>query len=48
MKFVNNAQPFYVLMDAEENVLVEPKAYDLNVENFIQFLDSRIKKLKSI
>ncbi len=48
VKYVNNAQPFYVLMDAEENMLFEPKAYDLDIENFIRFLESGIKKYKSI
>jgi len=37
--FNNNAQPFYVLLDNNENLLVEPKAYDLSITNFIQFLD---------
>ncbi len=39
VQFVNNAQPFYVLMDSEENVLVEPMAYDLDIENFVDFLE---------
>ena len=38
-RFNNNAQPFYVLLDNNENLLVEPSAYDLDVENFIRFLD---------
>ena len=38
-KLQNNAQPFYVLLDDEERVLVKPKAYDLNVDNFVKFLD---------
>ncbi|MBS0000339.1 MAG: thioredoxin family protein, partial [Cyclobacteriaceae bacterium] len=37
--FNNNAQPFYVLLDHNENLLVEPKAYDLDVNNFLRFLD---------
>lgn len=44
VKFVNNAQPFYVLMDAVEHVLVEPMGYDLNVENFIEFLEKGVMK----
>ena len=47
VKYVNNAQPFYVLMDAEENLLVEPKAYDLDIANFIRFLESGIQKFES-
>ena len=39
-QFNSNAQPFYVLLDPrDENILVEPKAYDTNIENFIEFLD---------
>ncbi len=38
-KFNNNAQPFYVIMDADENILVEPKSYDLDVNNFVEFLE---------
>ncbi len=45
-KFGVNAQPFYVLMDNKGNVLVQPKAYDLNVDHFIKFLDSGVKNFK--
>ena len=39
-KFNSNAQPFYVILDPrDESLLVEPKAYDTNVDNFIDFLD---------
>ena len=39
-KFNSNAQPFYVLLDPrDEKILIEPKAYDTNIENFIEFLD---------
>ncbi len=46
-KFGVNAQPFYVLMDNNGNVLVQPKAYDLNVDHFIQFLDEGVKNFKA-
>ena len=46
-KFGVNAQPFYVLMDNKGNVLVQPKAYDLNVDHFIKFLDEGVKNFKS-
>jgi len=42
--FTNNAQPFYVLMDAEGKLLAEPKAYDLNINNFLEFLSSGLRK----
>ena len=38
-KYNNNAQPFYVLLDTDENMLVSPKAYDLNIRNFVDFLE---------
>ncbi|MBD1396579.1 thioredoxin family protein [Pontibacter sp. JH31] len=41
-KFNVNAQPYYVLMDENENMLVKPIAYDLSVENFIAFLDAGV------
>ena len=46
-KFNVNAQPYYVLMDAQENVLVTPIAYDLNVQNFIDFLDAGVEAYKA-
>jgi thiol:disulfide interchange protein DsbD len=39
-KFNNNAQPYYCLLDNEGNLLIEPKAYDLNPDNFVKFLDT--------
>jgi thiol:disulfide interchange protein len=35
----NNAQPFYVILDNEENVVINPRAYDLSIEGFAAFLD---------
>ncbi len=38
--FNANAQPLYVLMDADGKLLTkEPKSYDRSIENFIKFLD---------
>jgi thiol:disulfide interchange protein len=39
-QFNNNAQPFYLILDVNGELLVEPKSYDLNVNNFISFLDA--------
>ena len=47
-KFTNNAQPFYVLMSPDEDVLVPPKAYDLEIQNFIAFLESGLNEYKNI
>ncbi len=43
-KFNMNAQPYYVLMDANENLLTEQnKVYDKNVENFVKFLNEGLE-----
>jgi thiol:disulfide interchange protein DsbD len=44
----NNAQPFYVLVNNDERVLVSPKPYDLNVEHFVKFLDEGKGKFISL
>ncbi|HEX2975820.1 MAG TPA: thioredoxin family protein, partial [Bacteroidales bacterium] len=46
-RFNVNAQPYYVLLDTNGELLVKPKAYDLDVENFIAFLDSALEKFKA-
>ncbi len=38
-KFNANAQPYYCLVDGDGNLLVQPKAYDLEVPHFIEFLE---------
>ncbi|RED98939.1 protein-disulfide reductase DsbD family protein [Marinoscillum furvescens] len=45
--FQNNAQPFYVILSPEGELLVEPTAYDLNVGNFVSFLDSGKQAFKN-
>lgn len=47
-RFNVNAQPYYVLLDTNEQLLTEPKAYDLNVDNFIKFLDEGLKNFKKL
>lgn len=37
-----NAQPYYVLLDNSEQLLVQPKAYDLNADHFVEFLDTAL------
>jgi len=39
-RFQNNAQPFYLIIGPDEELLVEPKSYDLDINNFIAFLES--------
>jgi len=38
-RFQNNAQPYYIILDPNENLLIQPKAYDLDVASFVNFLD---------
>jgi thiol:disulfide interchange protein len=38
-RFNNNAQPYYVVLDHNEELLVKPKAYDTNIQNFVNFLE---------
>ena len=38
-RFNNNAQPYYVVLNEDEELLVTPKAYDLNISRFVDFLD---------
>ncbi|MFN8134807.1 MAG: cytochrome c biogenesis protein CcdA [Bacteroidales bacterium] len=41
-KFGANAQPFYVILDADGNLLVPPHAYDLDIASYIKFLDEGV------
>jgi thiol:disulfide interchange protein DsbD len=45
-RFNVNAQPYYVLLDTTGNLLTPPKAYDLNVDSFIKFLDTGLENFK--
>jgi len=42
-----NAQPYYVLLDNNGQDLNTPRAYDLDVDRFIEFLDEGIKNFKN-
>jgi thiol:disulfide interchange protein DsbD len=46
-RFNGNAQPYYVLLDNNEQPLVRPKSYDAEVTNFIQFLDKGLKEFST-
>lgn len=41
-----NAQPYYVITNTENKTLVKPQAYDLDVQNFIDFLKAGIANFK--
>lgn len=45
--FNNNAQPFYVIIDCEGNVLTKENfKYQKNVENFVRFLEEGVQNYK--
>ena len=39
-KFGTNSQPYYVILDSDGNLLVSPRAYNLDIEAFNNFLDA--------
>lgn len=41
-----NAQPYYILKNAEGEMLVDPHGYDLEVANFVKFLQDGIEAYK--
>lgn len=44
-KYGVNAQPYYALIDPfTEEHLTQPRGYDLDIDNFIKFLESGLKK----
>ncbi|MEB2786030.1 protein-disulfide reductase DsbD family protein [Algoriphagus persicinus] len=45
-RFQNNAQPYYVILDHNENLLAQPKGYDTDVQVFIEFLDGAKERFK--
>ncbi|MEQ9048788.1 MAG: thioredoxin family protein, partial [Marinoscillum sp.] len=42
-RFNNNAQPFYVILNEDEKLLIPPKAYDLDISAFVDFLDKALE-----
>lgn len=45
-RYNNNAQPFYVILNQDEELIMNPRAYDLSVEGFISFLDEASRRYK--
>jgi thiol:disulfide interchange protein len=45
-RFNVNAQPYYVLLDTNGNLLTQPRAYDLDVEAFVKFLDTGLENFQ--
>lgn len=45
-RFNSNAQPFYVLLNHKEELLVQPTGADYNPASYLKFLDSGLMKFK--
>ncbi len=45
-RFNVNSQPYYVLLDTAGNLLTNPRAYDLDVDAFVKFLDTATDNFK--
>jgi hypothetical protein len=45
-EYKNNAQPLYVLLSPDGKMLVPPRAYDRDVQGFVDFLEAGKAKLK--
>jgi len=45
-RFNVNAQPYYVLLDTDGELLVNPRAYDLDVDEFEDFLDRGLEEFQ--
>ena len=46
-KFGVNAQPYYVLLGTDGQVLAQPRAYNLDVNEFVNFLDTGVENFKT-
>lgn len=44
VNFNTNTQPMYALVDHDENLLTQPRGFDLNIEAFIRFLEEGKKE----
>lgn len=47
-RFKINAQPYYCLLDPDGNLLTEPMGYNLDVDDFVDFLDKGTNKFNNI
>lgn len=44
--FKTISQPYYVLLDHEEQVLTKPRAYDLDIDAYVSWLDKGLQEFK--
>jgi thiol:disulfide interchange protein len=45
-RFNQNSQPLYVLLDNDGELLAPPRSYNLDVDDFVEFLDAGIEEYK--
>jgi thiol:disulfide interchange protein DsbD len=45
-RFNINSQPFYVLLDTNGNLLTSPRAYNLDIDAFVTFLDTGLENFR--
>ncbi len=46
-RYNNNAQPFYVILNQQEELLIQPRGYDLSIKGFVGFLDEASRRYKA-
>jgi thiol:disulfide interchange protein DsbD len=46
-RFNNNAQPYYVILDHQEQLLATPRGYDTDIASFVAFLDGAKAKFQA-
>lgn len=46
-EYKSNSQPYYVILDHEENQLIESASYDPDVDKFVDWLDRGVSKFKA-
>lgn len=46
-RYEQNAQPYYCLLDTNGKDLIKPRAYNLDVDAFVEFLDNGLKEFKA-
>ena len=46
-RFNNNAQPYYVILDHQEQLLATPRGYDTDIAAFVEFLDGASAEFQS-
>jgi thiol:disulfide interchange protein DsbD len=46
-RFNNNAQPYYVILDHQEQLLATPRGYDTDIPSFVSFLEGAKAKFQA-